>query len=69
MMRLMLRTSLAGAALFAGALVALAQSVPPAGPPSAEAAPIPDDQAGSIAVPPPPAPPAVPAPDDDPDED
>jgi hypothetical protein len=68
MMRFMLRTSLASAALFAGALLAHAQAVPPAGPP-AQAAPIPDDQAGSIAVPPPPAPPAIPAPDDDSDED
>ncbi len=63
MLSLMIRTSLAGAALFAGALLAHAQSAPP----PAEAAPIPDDQ-GGYAVPAPPAVPAVPAPDDDSDE-
>jgi hypothetical protein len=66
MMRLMIRTSLAGAALFAGSLLAHAQSLPPPEPP-AEAAPIPNDE--GYEVPAMPNPPAVPAPDSDADED
>lgn len=70
MMRLMLKASVAGAALFAGASLAHAQSVPPAGPPvGAEVAPAPADPGGSIDNPTPPPPPVVLAPDDDSDED
>jgi hypothetical protein len=64
MIRLMLQTSLAGAAIFAGALLAHAQPVPPAGPP-AQATPIPDDRGGSVDIPATPPPPVLPAPDDD----
>ncbi len=64
MMRLMLRTCLAGAALFTGALLAHAQSVPPAGPPVAvEVMPVPNDDGRSMDVPATPPPPAVPAPE------
>ncbi len=70
MMRLMLQMSLAGAALFAGASLSHAQSVPPAGPPVAvEVMPVPNDDGRSADVPATPPPPAVPAPDDDSDED
>jgi hypothetical protein len=67
MMYLMLRATLAGAMLFAGPVVAIAQSVPGATPP-AQAAPAPDDQGGSVNTPPAPAAPAAPAPDDDSDD-
>jgi hypothetical protein len=61
MMRLMLRASLAGAAL------ANAQSLPPPEPPRAEAAPIPYDEGYSVDIPDRPAPPAVQVPNDDSD--
>jgi hypothetical protein len=68
MLRFMLRTSLAGAAIFTGAMLAHAQTVPPAGPP-AEAAPVPGDQGMSIDPPAMPGAPATPMPEDDADED
>ncbi len=66
MMRLMLIASLAVATLFAGGLLAHAQSIPAPEPP-AEAAPIPNDEGYSVDVPPRPTPRAVPAPDADSD--
>ncbi|KAF2991175.1 hypothetical protein MJC1_01908 [Methylocystis sp. MJC1] len=60
---LMLRATLAGAALFSGALLAQAQSVPPIDAP-AQMAPAPDDQGGPADLP---TTPGVPEPDDDSD--
>lgn len=65
-MRLIVRTGLAGAALFAGSLLVYAQSSPPPEPPT-EAALIPNDEGYSVDLPARPTPPAIPAPDDDSD--
>ncbi len=64
MVRLMLIARVAGAALFAGAVLAQAQSPPPPEPPP-EAAQIPTDEGYSVDVPARPTHPAVPASDDD----
>lgn len=68
MMRLMLKASLAGAALFAGSLLVYAQSSPPPEPPT-EAAPIPYDDGYGVTRPATPTPPAVPTPEDNSGED